>query len=114
MTTMVEVKTSDLIGSALDWAVANYVTGVLLAIPCPPIDALAGYSPSTDWKHGGPLFDEYNVATTCPFGVDADDEPHWACAGGGESYGPTKLIAACRAIVAARSGGTVQIPIELV
>ena len=33
---------------------------------------------------------------------------------GGDAQGPTKLIALCRAIVAARLGDVVQVPVELV
>lgn len=121
---MVEVKTSELIGPALDWAVAYHLNGDpvffkafgarVLGRRITTEVANGNISPSTKWSQCGPLIDKYNMAMTCPFGMDADDEPHWSCAGGGESYGPTKLIAACRAIVAANSGDAVSVPAELV
>jgi len=120
---MVEVKTAELEGAALDWAVA--VTEGL-NIHC----VMAGgfvvnceeFSPSTDWAHGGPLIEKHRVwlipPTECdPIGWDADVYEE----NGDEGTGvraiqgcPTPLIAACRAIVAAKSGNTVSVPAELV
>lgn len=75
------------------------------------------YLPSADWSHGGPLIDKYRVdissppSDTSPAGWDArvDDGQCllWI-------KGSTPLIAACRAIVAAKLGPTVSVPAELV
>ena len=120
---MKTVKTCELIGPALDWAVAK-ADGVSthkfrektfalfgsLAIPLG--DAENGYAPSTCWHCGGPLIHAHAIGFV---GHDADnwlafsspeDETH-------EGIGPTHLVAACRAIVAAKLGDTVQIPDEL-
>ena len=141
---MVEVKTSELIGAALDWAVAvvegwEPVRGstlrkvsVVLGIEIECL-AFAGkhiegampeprsYYPSTDWSQGGPLIEKYDVwlspITDCePSGWDADVYE----LDGSEGTGvrtiqgcATPLIAACRAIVAAKLGDTVLVPAEL-
>jgi hypothetical protein len=66
------------------------------------------YSPSTDWAQGGPLIDAYRIA------FEDGIVDFYACLPGGEGYGKTHLIAACRAIVVAKLGEAVDIPTELV
>lgn len=91
-------------------------------------DGVRGYSPSTDWSHGGPLIDEFSVslissktqfyegiaftATIGPFGQYIDDSLPGMIESD-YSVGKTPLIAACRAIVAAKFGDTVEVPEEL-
>lgn len=116
----VEVKTSELIGQALDWMVAkaegllvNDTTGLDRGL-CKPYC----YSPSTLWIQGGPLIDKYGICTLqyskdCH---DLDPENTWtACGRGDDNYfeAPTALIAACRSIIAHKFGETVSIPSEL-
>lgn len=118
---MVEVKTADLIGKALDYAVA-VAEGHPLCEECMHgTDALIigtgrgdlkGFSPSTDWNQGGPLIEKY----LCQVKIQP---PYWqACArkefGITWIYGDgdTALIAACRAIVAAKLGDTISVPEE--
>lgn len=130
---MVEVKTAELAGPALDWAVAQcegvetcwlYGRGLArihdfhgnrLIEELRPI-----YSPSTLWSQGGPLIEK------CGIGVARFFEPidgpvmegmEWAAIWIDDSVrmdGPTALIAACRAIVAAKLGDTVRVPAALV
>lgn len=82
---MIEVKTADLTGQALDWAVAIAVHGKVYVYPegglCPPEDTISlneddgtmrvnsggfhpkdSWSPSTDWSQGGPLIEKYQVS----------------------------------------------------
>ncbi|MEL4167319.1 phage protein NinX family protein [Pseudomonas sp. ZS001] len=85
MSELIEVKTADLTGQALDWAVAIAVHGKVYVYPegglCPPEDTISlneddgtmrvnsggfhpkdSWSPSTDWSQGGPLIEKYQVA----------------------------------------------------
>lgn len=109
-----KVKTSELEGIALNWAVAGLVhterwrhekyEGGLFA-------SMHGYTPSTDWSQCGPLIEEYKIITDPPDGMF----PSWcAWLGIDAGDGPTALIAICRAIVSAKLGDTVDIPDELV
>ena len=128
MSELFEVKTSELVGPALDWAVAmaefweadrpqdgQIRKGNVYMLVDPfrliglGVDKF--YSPSTNWAQGGPLIDECDVwlsddeeacVASCP--------PH---AGRFVVDGGTNLIAACRAIVAAKLGDVVQAPVEL-
>lgn len=129
---MIEVKTAELIGPALDWAVAkangfavqvrpyaefcNASTGHKVKARYHRVwyefdGDLEEYSPSADWSQGGPLIDKHNVeilrAGDC---VMAKLYGLTNAAGDGK----TPLIAACRAIVAAKLGDAVSVPEELV
>lgn len=128
MTDFVEVKTQDLSGAALDWAVAQ-VEGVKTIMMAPRKDqpkkpfalfgslalAIGGddqssYAPSTCWHCGGPLIAAHRVSViysdeTCEPCAWADSTAPW--------HGSTPLIAACRAIVASHFGDTVSVPKEL-
>ena len=112
---MVEVKTSELVGAALDWAVAqaigdtNRIESRFVDEPegCAKIIYWCSTSYSTNWEQGGPLFDEF---ATCMDYYDG-----WLVAvQGGDAHGYTKLEAFCRALVSAKLGDVVQIPAELV
>ena len=103
---MIEVKTEDLTGRALDWAVSladgkHRVCNGWFYENC---------NPSTDWGQCGPLVDSHDVDF-----AHALSSGYWASARIGlRLHGQTRLIAACRAIVAAKLGGTVQVPKELI
>lgn len=122
----IEVKTADLIGKALDWAVAqvevvNYRKD---GIKCKTrLTARTwhhytkpNFSPSTDWSHGGPLIDKYRPDIEPRRGAIAaylnnrlsDDGPLYS------GFGETYLVAACRVIVLFKLGETVSVPKELV
>jgi len=98
----VKIKTSELTGPALDWAVAKCV-GL-------PGDGHGDkFSPSTDWSQGGPIIEQERIAVQ--FG------PLWTAVHskrlGRFNYGPTPLIAAMRCLVASRLGDKVDVPEEL-
>lgn len=100
---MIEMKTAELTGPALDW-VLDGVTNM----PLPRF--------STDWAQGGPLLEEYPWAlpykTTMAWRHLGEFE---ACTESGKScHGGSPLIAACRVIVVAKLGGTVQVPAGVV
>jgi hypothetical protein len=139
---MVAIQTQDLIGAALDWAVAKaeglldldiflgnkmVCKAVVLGVEPPrSFDMRAGldYRPSTAWAQGGPIIEREKIDTA--YSVDGwyatmywrglDVIPAGAA---GDSFrcggdGPTPLIAAMRCYVASKLGPTVEVPEELV
>lgn len=95
------MKTSELTGAALDWAVAK-CEGVLFPRSVPKY--------STDWAQGGPIIEEGL------FRVSPDSQHGWRCnpyMDATEYYGPTPLSAAMRCYVASMLGDEVEIPKEL-
>ena len=109
------VKTNELTGAALDWAVAKcegvtvlpkmrggcYVTlnkgeTVLLCY-------------STDWAQGGPIIQREELSSLKCYSTN-----EWGCLNG-EVFceGPTPLIAAMRCYVTSKLGDEVEIPEEL-
>ncbi|HBP5004790.1 TPA: DUF2591 domain-containing protein [Pseudomonas aeruginosa] len=120
MNETVEVKTCDLEGPALDWAVAiaDNEKG-LNVVPGWRMVALhnALYAPSRDWSQGGPLIEKYMVRTH--YMADTEKRADAGCIAQtwrpyATSCGDTLLIAACRAIVTASLGETVSVPAELI
>ena len=120
------MKTSDLSGSALDWAVAK----------CEPDDTLGiyfddqtgealvhddwpdfqQYTPPTNWAQGGPIIERECIELSF-LGFDEIDEalPIWhACKYVRgvlkEEQGHTPLIAAMRCFVASKLGEIVEVP----
>lgn len=119
MNDMVEVKTTELIGPALDWAVAKAEGLPLCSEACQGDYIVVGtgagdlqrYSPSMNWAHGGPLIGKHNVSV-CHRG------DYWTAAIGRMNDKVVKadelpLIAACLAIVASITGDVLMVPAEL-
>lgn len=127
MSQFVEVKTAELIGPALDWAVAEadglrpyphkggfWVLDGKTNAPLPLF--------STDWAQGGKLVDEYRpdlmfVPEQKKYGrefavylFNNDGDEQEPISGHGQTY----LVALCRSIVAAKLGDVVKVPAELV
>lgn len=142
MSELIEVKTSELTGYALDWAVAkangyecgrlqgkngtfgcNAPGGVQYVIGILRVSSLAEelnarfWRPSTDWAQGGPLLDSMVIGVIHNSRIRPHpfDKGYQAMASHfiGPSEGHTILIAACRAIVAAKMGDVVHVPEEL-
>jgi hypothetical protein len=110
-----KIKTSELTGAALDWAVAKcegitvlpkmrggcYVTlkkgeTVLLCY-------------STDWSQGGPIIEREELSRLRCYGTN-----EWECLTGEVvCEGSTPLIAAMRCYVASKLGDEIEIPEEL-
>jgi len=138
------MKTKDLTGPALDWAVAKCEGGVTTNNLK---DYGAHYSPSTNWGQGGQIIEREKISLIrCDddYAVDKDGYttteriPVWfAELGGGNStqedygsqgdyygecfhistdgyYGQTPLIAAMRCYVASKLGDEIEIPEELI
>jgi len=116
------MKTSELTGAALDWAVAT-AEGKSTDCEIHAGNVLYGrvtsgfiqYRPSTDWAQGGPIIEREGVNLRTHLGTDkgwvaftwADHMPAF------RSRGPTPLIAAMRCYVASRLGDTIDIPEDL-
>jgi len=112
------MKTNELSGAALDWAVASIeltghddYTNVLMVTVGDDNDWK--YNPSTDWAQGGAIIEREEISV-CP-----DEIAPW-CAffdHGTAEYafytGNTPLIAAMRCYVASKLGDEVQLPEEL-
>ncbi|WP_441253156.1 DUF2591 domain-containing protein [Pseudomonas putida] len=138
MTDLIEVKTADLVGDALGWAVGK-AEGLDLYLEPPgyngvpwrvfsryrgeAIEHIKRYNPWEDWALGGPLAVKYQIslipeAHEGPDGTELSER--WRASvyyKAGEHYGTdycgTALIAACQAVVATEFGDTVQVPKEL-
>jgi hypothetical protein len=96
------MKTSELQGAALDWAVTK-CEGFDTDIEDGSIWGLWGWA--TDWAQGGPIIEREGLTLD-----QWDDYPRWRS---GNSYGPTPLIAAMRCYVASKLGYEIDIPEEL-
>lgn len=102
---------ADLIGPALDWAVAK-AAGVRVEIGDGPTLTMKSdkdyWFPSTDWSQGGPIIER--IVTKLEDYGDA-----WSAEGpdAPEQYGPTPLIAAMRCYVASKLGDEINVPEEL-
>jgi hypothetical protein len=111
------MKTSELTGAALDWAVCE-ATGMLKAYTqfrsCKNFLKVYGVArnkhlhPSTDWAQGGPIIEREKI------GLLPSGNAYYERNGGTYySYGPTPLIAAMRCYVASKLGDDINIPKEL-
>lgn len=118
MSELINVKTSELVGAALDWAVGSALNlpvhvfdqGEPYAYVALPEYAGTAFRPSTDWSHGGPLFDSHIGRVDRVFEPSGDYMMWNYGLPTIESRGPTKLIAACRAIVLQKIGENIQVP----
>jgi hypothetical protein len=134
MTDMIEVKTAELSGAALDYAVAVVLgaygqeTGSSVlreskhwVIPGFEPVRWDDWTPSTDWSQGGPLIHKYQIEFSAN---PEDNHAMYASLSAWRRYGKSHrtrwsagqghLIAACRAIVASVLGETVSVPKELI
>ena len=121
------MKTSELTGAALDWAVAKCdgidiwrePDGIYL---CEGGEVSFRYRPSTKWSQGGPIIEREKIALDYYPDGGHPDGGMWLGVVtrevgegieqiGGE--GKTPLIAAMRCFVASKLGNEVEIPEEL-
>lgn len=109
------MKTNELTGSALDWAVAKAEVQEPVGSFLDGVVAHPDYNkfyPSTDWSQGGPIIEREGIRlhrsfVTGRWWADPEADPLRPVAG------PTPLIAAMRCFVASRLGDTIDIPEEL-
>lgn len=124
MTDLIEVKTADLVGEALGWAVGK-AEGLDVYLEPPGYNGVPWrvfaryqgeaivhtkrYNPWEDWALAGLLLDKHRISLIYAF------EEYEALIGmTGSGYHPSSTIAVCRAIVATKIGDTVQVPKELI
>ena len=124
-----KVKTSELIGPALDWAVAKCLVGTemsrlrvfhgwfrLLKDGGDPRGEGCATDFSTNWSQGGPIIEREGgtlwstnaMGWRCKARYDLANDKE-----GVTTDGPTPLIAAMRCYVASRLGDEVDVPEEL-
>ena len=124
-----KIKTCNLIGKPLDWAVAK-------ARGCKPQFNMVSHgqtwrgwwitagtynpmgSPSTDWSQAGPIIERESMRLTPDQGATYVDCVWFAGSANedGDEFngeGPTPLIAAMRCYVASKLGNEIDIPEEL-
>ena len=119
------MKTSELTGAALDWAVAKCEGSNSVAACYYDDDDLPmcrdeaphmEWQPSTNWDQGGPIIERE--------GINLDNyakNPQWSAwapapereTGEAQAFGTTPLIAAMRCYVASKMGDNINIPEEL-
>ena len=122
---MANIKTSELTGTALDWAVAKCEGGTgfwydtiathwikLNGKDCALRSGWAqSYLPSTDWAQGGPIIEKEMLC------VNPDYPRGWVAISNNAEImqlGSTALIAAMRCYVTSKLGNSVEIPDELI
>ena len=104
-----KVKTSELSGAALDWAVAR-CEGIKLNEGNTLSNDCDVYAPSTDWAQGGPIIEREGISV---YFDDRDGD--WyakAPATPVTYYAYNPLVAAMRCYVASKLGYEVETPIE--
>ena len=110
------MKTQDLTGPALDWAVAKCEgkNGVLHGEGCIVIAAPSGvykgiWRPTVNWAQGGPIIEREGIT------VQRVTDALWDayCQRIHRTDGPTPLIAAMRCYVASHLGAEVEVPEEM-
>lgn len=114
-----KIKTSELSGIALDWAVAKannipvVISSGLVAIEDDGGFWLTVYSPSSDWSQGGPIIERERMIIWPDNGTNKGSEGWEAELGNCWFTGPTPLIAAMRCYVASKMGEEVEVPNDL-
>ena len=109
------MKTNELIGPALDWAVAKCENETQIVQFSSLASSKHYYAPSRKWAQGGPIiereidqisrYEAYPDYRADRFATDDYEDCH--------AIGPTPLIAAMRCYVASKLGDEVDIPEEL-
>ncbi len=120
-----KIKTQDLRGAQLDWAVAKcegYLDDWDPWLHKATVKAVAesgSYHPSTDWSIGGPIIEREEIGirrnAPCSRGREWEASPSITAkgAGGRWGYGPTPLLAAMRCYCCSKLGDVIDIPEEL-
>jgi hypothetical protein len=115
------MKTSELTGAALDWAVAKcegpnsvascyYDDGAPLWLEEAPENE---WTPSTNWAQGGPIIERERISVCASEDSKAWDASVWIDYNKHMPFfvsGPTPLVAAMRCYVASKLGDDVDVP----
>lgn len=116
-----KIKTKELVGPTLDWAVAKcegwdvaddfWITDPEEAGTGQP---LSDFRPSTDWSQGGPIIECQHITLSWVVSnylyVVGCWSAHIPQTNGKILYAPTPLIAAMRCYVASKLGDTIEVP----
>lgn len=120
-----KIKTSELIGAALDWAVGTaegydlslYGVDPSIRARVPGQGVHAPWRPAYYWNQGGPIIEQERIhwgMTAVPHGAPPTTYLAYQYQRGVRPVkGPTPLIAAMRCYVASKLGDEVEIPEEL-
>ena len=116
------MKTSELTGAALDWAVAKcdgYIDKDMAWIEGGKVEVAyyTDYSPSTNWQHGGGIIEREKIDLNWDVTLSHRVDGLWfASASGGDDdmTASTPLVAAMRAYVASKFGDEIDVPEELI
>ena len=100
------MKTSELIGPALDWAVAKCEGTIKPDLPWKTVEK---WHYSTDWAQGGPLIEREGIVCE-PFKGRRNDWRAFNFHTGDVYAGKTPLVAAMRCYVASKLGDEVELP----
>ncbi len=136
-----KIKSTELTGAALDWAVSKckgieveaWLTSdrhsyfVVLKDAFVDKSPTAFYSdpdetfyPSFNWIHGGPMLERLGLSVAYDVEMnEGEDREYWATfyavdSGEGRVYGPTMLVAAMRCYVLSKQGPYIDVPDDLV
>jgi len=121
---MTIVKTSELNGAALDWAVAKCEKPEWWGNQAETLVTKCGFSSSTNWAQGGPIIERESISVwlhpddNCWHAASlewmtADTESNEFISMRESGTGDSPLIAAMRCYVASKLGDSVEIPATL-
>lgn len=112
------MRTADLAGAALDWAVAKcegHTDNETIIRRLTPDEEGWCIAYSSDWAQGGAIIEREKIAITgTNFHWWECDNGWYAHIGDRYSHGTTPLIAAMRCYVASKLGDEVEVPEELI
>ena len=111
-----KIKTSELTGTALDWAVAKCEVGEPVGSFLDGVVVHPDYNkfyPSTNWAQGGPIIERERITIISDYREIKDGWMAESYDSEHQVFGPTPLIAAMRCYVASKLGDEVEIPEEL-
>lgn len=116
-----KLKTSELSGNALDWAVAKCEKKKIHCIPALNypflVDNAVPFQPSVSHSDAGPIIEANEINTSATGGSMKWKAYVWVEAKqnfGKEYFGKTHLIAAMRCYVASKLGEEVEIPDSII
>jgi hypothetical protein len=102
------MKTDELDGIALDWAVAKCEKPEWLGNQAEVYVLKAGFHPSTDWAQGGQIIERERIEIVPNDMWDAYKEGQHV-----PNTGATPLVAAMRCYVASKLGDEINVPLFL-
>jgi hypothetical protein len=118
------MKTNQVTGTALDWAVATaeglrihiWHTGAI-TVHFPGAPRLVPFQPSRDWSQAGPIIEREEICLKKdqPPRIAAYEWNAWTVlkSNAASGRGPTPLIAAMRCFVASKLGDEIDLPEQL-